>query len=127
MTTKTRLLPPLLAAAGCILLSGCGLMPFPLRGPLPVTPVLPPTGGIFTNIKAPLTVDHTGVGSGSKVGTASTMFIREPIFQTSYAWQDASIKSAAASGNISKIAYADYELLTVLGLFGQFTVRVYGD
>ena len=40
---------------------------------------------------------------------------------------DASVEAAAANGGITKIRYADYEILNVLGIYREFEVRVSGD
>ncbi len=91
-------------------------------------PVEPPPGLLFTHYRAPLTADVAGVPTGGKTGTASTLYVRDPIITgMGIAWADASIEAAAAEGDITKIHYADYEVLSVLGVFGQFTVRVHGE
>ncbi len=125
MKGQTKRLAPLLVAAGCLLISGCTLVPG--FSPFPNTPVLPPPGFIFTNYKAPLTVDFKGDELGSKKGSASTMYLHEPFLQTSWAWGDVSIEAAAQNGGIKEVTYADYEVLAVLGLFGRFTIYAHGN
>ena len=91
-------------------------------------PVQPPAGILFTQHRAPLSINSSGVPTGGKVGTASTMYVRDVIITgMGIAWDDASIEAAAREGGITKIHYADYEVLSVLGVFGQFTVRVHGE
>ncbi len=115
MRTRFRLLG---AAALLAVAAGCAL---------PRVPVAPPPALLFAQYKAPLTPDLHDTPVGSKRGIAKTFFVFEPFLGTMWAWEDASIKTAAANGRISKIYYADYEAFTVLNIFGRFTVVAYGD
>jgi hypothetical protein len=92
------------------------------------TPVVPPQGFLATSISAPLTPEIADVPVSDRRGSASTLFIRDIFFTGGgIALEDASIQAAARNGNLSKVHYADYELLTVLGVFGEFTVHAYGE
>ena len=97
-------------------MSGCG-------GPL-WAPVIPPTAGLFTGIKAPLSTQfNEKTQVATKKGESSTMSILWLV-----AIGDGSIDAAARSGNLSTIHYADYSFLSVLGgLFAQYTTILYGD
>lgn len=56
------------------------------------------------------------------------MYIRDIFFTgLDVAFDDASIQKAAKNGGLSKIYYADYEAKSVLGVFGMFTTKVYGE
>ena len=116
-------------------------------------PVQPPYGAIYTRFRAPLTVDYNGTkvaetgaqsateevsglfgrytvkAAGCKVGTASTTYLSIPVWYTSLdlAWDRCDIEAAAKQGGIQKVHYADYEVEEVLGIFGRFTVRAYGE
>jgi hypothetical protein len=90
-------------------------------------PVVPPGGLIFTNYKAPLTTNFQSTPQSSRVATSEAMFLREPFFGTTWAWGDASIQTAVRNSGMTTIHYADYEYLSVLGLFAKTTVRVHGD
>ena len=90
-------------------------------------PVMPPQGGIYTHVKMPLSTDFNATPVRERQGTAKTLYIREPYFGTSYSWGDASIEEAAREGRLKNVSYADAEFLGVLGLFGMFTVRAYGE
>ncbi len=105
-------------------LAACAVAP---GGPSPRTPVMPPIGAIFTQVKAPLSTNFDSTTLGSRRGTADSFFIREPFLGTSYAFGDASVETAAANANITTVRHVDYKMTTVLGLFGQFTVIVFGD
>ena len=67
-----------------------------------------------------------GAGSadapGSKVGTSSGSIIIGLAFN-----QDASVRSAAANGNISKIATIDVEVKNILGIVQIYKTTVTGE
>ena len=94
-------------------------------------PVVPPQGAIMTDVCAPLTADFDRTPVCAKEGTASTYFVRIPITLLShwltFAWGDGDIKTAAANGGLKTIAYADYQSLVILGVYGRFTVKAYGE
>ena len=88
------------------------------------TPVRPPEGLIFTEYRAPLSIDFEGNETRTnapKMGTARSRAI------LGFAWDQCDIKTAAANGGINTIYYADYEVLKVFWLYGEFTVRVFGE
>lgn len=94
---------------GATLLIGCAAYA--------VSPVL---GGLYTDVKAPITAtSHTG---SSKVGTSEAVSILGII-----ATGDASIATAAKNAGITKISYIDYQAMSILGIYAKFTVYVYGE
>ncbi len=88
-------------------------------------PVDPPRGMLFTHYRAPLTANFGEVPVSDKVGTASTFYV--DLWGYDFAWDDVSIEAAAREGGLSRVHYADYEVLQILGIFAQFTVRAYGE
>jgi hypothetical protein len=92
-------------------------------------PVRPPIGFILTHYKAPLQTNMYETRLGSKVGVARTQYIRDPVFTQLplIAWGEASVEAAARDAGIKKVEHADYEVLSLLGIYIEFTVRVYGD
>jgi hypothetical protein len=104
-----------------ILCAGCGGLQWQ-------TAVKPPIGVLVTQYRAPLTGDVAHVPVCRKMGKVSTLYFTD-IFITGQdmAWEDAGIDAAALQGGLSKVHYADYEFLSVLGIFQQFTVRAYGE
>ncbi len=80
----------------------------------------PVYGGIYTDVKAPLTT--TANTKGSKVGTATATSILGLV-----ATGDASIETAAKNGGITSIKNVDYHSTSVLGIYSSFTVEVHGD
>ena len=114
---STRRLTPLLlavlAAAGCTTWR---------------TPVQPPRGALFTQYRAPLTANVADVPVLEKQAPATTLYFHDWIFSgLDFAWDDASIQKAAQEAGLTKIHYADYEVSEILGVYAEFTVRIYGE
>ena len=85
-------------------------------------PVVPPTGFVYSNIKAPLDVDYKDTVLVGKKGEASTKEV------LGFAWGDASIEAAAKSSGIKTIDHADYRYVNVLfGIYQKYTTIVYGE
>jgi hypothetical protein len=75
--------------------------------------------GIYTDVSGP--IGATSNTAGTKMGQASSTGI------ICVATGDASIKTAAANGGITKISHIDYHTTSVLGLWAKTTVTVYGE
>lgn len=93
-------------------------------------PVVPPIGGAFTLYSAPLETHFEATPIGSKVGTARMSHFELPVYTTRIpisTWAEAGIRKAAANAGIQTVHYADYQLLSVLGIYLQLTVRASGD
>jgi hypothetical protein len=86
------------------------------------TPVKPPGGMIFSDIKAPLDPDMDKTMLGSKVGRAQLTSILGLV-----AMGDCSTTAAANAGGIKTVHYTDYEFSHILGIFQKFTVVVHGE
>ena len=85
----------------------------------PTGPLAGAGGGIYTDVSGPLAV---GSASGSsKMGSATSKGI------ICFATGDASIKAACANGGITKIHHVDYHVTSVLSLYVETTVTVYGE
>lgn len=87
-----------------------------------VAPVIPPTGMIFTDIKAPLDYNMNETKNASRSGMSETMSIVGLI-----ALGDGSIKAAAQNGGITTIHSADYEYFNIIGVYQRYRTVVYGD
>lgn len=85
-------------------------------------PFVPPMGGAFTQIEAPLDVDYDSTSLGTKTGQASSQCILGL-----FSFGDASTQAAATAGGLTSINHADYEFFNILGLYQKTTVVVYGD
>jgi hypothetical protein len=92
------------------------------------TPVKPPAGILFTNYRAPLTSEVSDVPVVTKRGEGTVTYIQDVILTGGgIAWDDAAIQDAARRGNLTTVHYADYEVVSILGIFGTFKVIAYGD
>lgn len=121
MATRTSLhFAAALLAAG----SGLACASSPVR-----VPVAPPSGLLFSYQSAPLETNFEATPLGSKRGEAQVHFLREPFFTNLplVSWGDASLAAAAQEGGIQTVHYADYTVLSVLGIYVQLTVEVSGD
>ena len=76
-------------------------------------------GMLYTDVSGGLAV--TGNSGASKVGEAKSTGI------ICVATGDSSIKAACAAGGITKIQHVDYHVTSVLGLYVETTVTVYGE
>ena len=101
---------------------------------LPTIPVQPPLGAAFQFIRAPLSLNYHGTkAKPGKIGRAVHYYFRIPIrfplipVYPSFAWSDPEgLKRAAAQGGLHEIEYADYEVISVLGIYTRFTIIAYG-
>jgi hypothetical protein len=88
-----------------------------------IAPVVPPLGGIYSSIEAPLDIDIDKTTIGSKQGEAHCTSIFWLV-----AFGDCSTQRAAQNGNIQNINHADYSFTNILlGIYQSLTVKVYGD
>ena len=123
---KTRMIP-ILAVAALLLTTGCSVMDGSHMG------VVPPQGLIFSSYSAPMAPmpDETGLlgtrTPGMKVGLASAKCFTWPWPQLSFGWGDCSLDTAAKEADITEIQYADYHMLSVLGIWQCATARAYGN
>ena len=98
------------AGALAMLLTGCVAPNGPLVGAM---------GAIYTDVSGPVLA--TSNAGASKVGQATAKGV------ICVATGDASIKAACANGGITKISHVDYHVTSVLGLYVETTVTVYGE
>jgi len=82
------------------------------------------SGFIYSEVTLPLVTNFDNTPVGSKHGE---MAINELRYQVSVQWGSDAIGEAAKRGGIEKIYYADLRTITVLGVWKQETVIVYGD
>ncbi|MBN1902319.1 TRL-like family protein [Candidatus Sumerlaeota bacterium] len=85
-------------------------------------PVIPPSGLIFQNSKAPMDINIEKTEIGMKTGTSNSISILGLI-----AFGDCSIKAASQNGGVNAIDHADYEYFNILGIYQRFTTIVYGN
>lgn len=85
-------------------------------------PVVPPTGAIYTNVKAPLDHDFDQTKANLREGKSRSISVLGLI-----AGGDASIDAAARSGNLEVIHSADYEYTNILGIYQEYVTIVRGE
>jgi len=123
-----------LGAALALTAAGCQNGVFNIA---PQAPIAPPGGIILLKQRAPLAlsseapdaVPAQGVpfSPTMKCGTAEATNLVIYYQALSVAWGDCSIETAARNAGITKIAFADYEIFSVFGLYNQIIVRVFGE
>jgi hypothetical protein len=98
----------LLALAVTLLVSGCTF------------------GLIYTHTWQPLTLDahNTKIVPTSGEGDIKHLVLILP--QLSFAWDDASIGDIARRKGLHELYFADLEIFSVLHIWNQYTVHVYG-
>lgn len=96
----------LLAAALAVVLAGCASSPT--------------MGGLYTNVKLPVSANGR-IDGCTKTGETTIMSIM------GIALGDASIDSTAKLFGITEVKYVDAEAFSVLGVYGRYTTRVYGN
>ena len=90
----------------------------------PNAPFVPSTGAIYTELKAPLSLDYDNQKVIKTYGQASTTHVAYYIL--SFAIGDASLNKALKDGMLDKAAYVDYEWFSLLGIYGKLKVNAYG-
>lgn len=80
----------------------------------------PAPGLIYSDVTSPW--DASNGDLGTKHGSAQMTSILGLV-----ATGDASIETAAKSAGITKITHVDFKSKSVLGVFAEFTVHVYGQ
>ncbi len=85
----------------------------------PTMPNAGTMGYVYTDVSGPIMA--TGNTGSSKVGKATSKGI------ICVATGDSSIKAACANGGITKIHHVDYHTTSVLGVYVETTVTVYGE
>jgi len=97
-----------------------------------ITGCVGPTGGavgtcyglVYTDVSAPLITTSAPMNPNvmpTKVGSATSKGI------ICVATGDSSVKTACANGGITKINHVDCHVMSVLGLYVETTVTVYGE
>lgn len=91
--------------------AGCTVVPSPV------------SGFIFTNVSYPMAeLDQTNEAQSSKTGTANAFSLFGLL-----AIGDASLAAAQKDGNIQKIHHVDIRATSVLGIFANYQIIVYGE
>ncbi len=86
------------------------------------TPIMPPTGLLYSNIEAPASLSIAGQNLGTRRGEASCVSVLGLI-----AWGDCSAKAAADAGSIAELKHLDYSYTNVLLVWQSLTTVAYGN
>ena len=86
------------------------------------TPIMPPTGLLYSNIEAPASLSIAGQNLGTRRGEASCVSLLGLI-----AWGDCSAKAAAEAGSIGELKHLDYSYTNVLLVWQSLTTVAYGN
>ena len=82
--------------------------------------VAPVTGGVYTDLKAPVTA--TSNTDSAKVGIGECTSLLGMV-----ATGDCSISAAMKNGNITKIHHVDRDAMSILWIYAKYTIKVYGE
>lgn len=91
----------------------------------PTAPFKPSEGILYTDYKAPLTINFDKPQQVRTEGMSATKHISFYIFRFSFG--DASLKKAIEEGELENALYADYRWTSILSIFGRLEVNVYGN
>lgn len=79
-----------------------------------------PLGSFYTELDLPVTA--TSNATATKTGTATCQSVLSLV-----ATGDCSIETAKANGGINKVTHVDWHARNILGIFGTYTLTVYGN
>ncbi len=97
----------ILAIGAMTMLMGCAL--------------LVPMGNVYTGVKLPMAVTGNS-GVSTKTGEATCVSVLAVV-----ATGDCSIEAAKKNGGITKVNYVDWEVKSILGIYGTYKVIVSGE
>ena len=86
------------------------------------TPIMPPTGVLYSTVEAPASLSIAGQNLGTRRGEASCVSLLGLI-----AWGDCSAKAAADAGSIGELKHLDYSYTNVLLVWQSLTIVAYGN
>jgi hypothetical protein len=81
-----------------------------------------PVGLLYTELNLPHQAVSQSEVSYTKVGVAKATSVLGLVTTG-----DASQRAAIRNGQITKVKYIDYSVKNILGIYGEYTVTVYGD
>ena len=86
-------------------------------------------GRLFTNITRPYTINFNDTPEGTKTCRVIDHKIKEPITRVGVSgeWSSATIDSAMHKTGMTNVYYADVKEISVLGVYRQKTLILYGD
>jgi len=108
----------------------CVVGAFLLRGCVAYrAPVKPPQGILWTEFRAPLMFPKAGTTVADLDGCKRhTKHICLPVFRPSLSgtWQGMALAAAVEEAGFDEVLYADYRLMSVLGVYAELELNLYG-
>lgn len=91
-------------------------------------PLRPPSGFIYTSTTLPLDLEAKSRDlAGMTKLSSESFYLLWPYPSIDVAWgDDAALGKAARDQQFGPLHYAEVEVTTVIGLFGRYTVTIYG-
>ncbi|MBI4577272.1 MAG: hypothetical protein HY722_13520 [Planctomycetes bacterium] len=86
-----------------------------------ISPVIAPTGVLYSSYRAPIDVDFMDTAVSDKMGSSAAHCVLGLV-----SWGDASAYAAARNGGLSTIEDAEYDYLNVLFVYQRYTLVVRG-
>jgi hypothetical protein len=92
---------------------------------------VPPSGVLYTSVKAPLTVRFNNTPVTDKRVTENKEFMQVPVklgggMMPSIGFDDESGDNVFSDQRLSEVDYADYEYMSVLGIYARTRINYYG-
>ena len=88
------------------------------------------TGLIYTHTVRPLDLNQDNTPTAEKVGQSDIRYLNIPLIargQLSFLWNSNAIGDIARKNGFETVYYADIEVLSILTIWNQYTVHIYGD
>jgi len=88
------------------------------------------SGLIYTHTVRPLDLNHENTPTAEKIGQSDVRYLNIPLIargQLSFLWNSNAIGDIARKNGLKTIYYADIEVLSILTIWNQYTVHVYGE
>jgi hypothetical protein len=82
-----------------------------------------PTGGIYTHITTPLDIDLSQTPRAETVKTGDIKHIQ---YYGDISWDSNAIGEIAKQSGLETVYFADLETFSILGIWNQYKVHVYG-
>ncbi len=92
--------------------------------------VLTGCGGIFTHVTIPLDINCSETPRGltnSVEGNIKHIHLEYSNIDVDFMWDSNAIGDIAKRNKLEKIYFADMETLSILGIWNQYTVHIYGE
>ena len=84
-------------------------------------------GRLYRHTTAPLTRNFDATPSGIEGGKEGKRNIKHFSYRIDFEWDSTALGDAAKAGGLKTLYYADLETISVLGIWNQYFVHVYGE